>query len=64
MYFKWDLFRRHIKKRVYVAKNGFKWLFLCMGKTHKYTNVRTSEPMSWVIDTIPTWTSGSEYLMQ
>ena len=40
MYFKWDLFRRHIKKRVYVAKNGFKWLFLCMGKTHKCTNVR------------------------
>ena len=43
MYFKWDLFRRHIKKWVYVAKNGFKRLFLCMGKTHKYTNVRVSD---------------------
>ena len=42
MYFKWDLFRRHIKKWGYVAKNGFKWLFFCMGKTHKYINVRTS----------------------
>ena len=42
MYFKWDLFRRHIKKWVYVAKYGIKWLFLCMGKTHKYTNVRAS----------------------
>ena len=42
MYFKWDLFHRHIKKWGYVAKNGFKWLFFCMEKTHKYINVRTS----------------------
>ena len=42
MYFQWDLFRRHIKKWVYVAKNGFKWLYFGMGKTQKYTNVRLS----------------------
>ena len=34
MYFKWDLFRRHVKKWVNVAKNGFKWLFFEMEKTH------------------------------
>ena len=41
VYFKWDLFCRHIK-------NGFVWLkmslsgYFCMGKTHKYTNIRMS----------------------
>ena len=46
MYFKLDLFRRHMKKWGYVAKNGFKWLFFCMGKTHKYivNHVRTITP--------------------
>ena len=42
MYFKWDLFRRHIKKWGYVAKNGFKGLFFCMEKQHKNINVRMS----------------------
>ena len=42
MYFKWDLFRRHIKKWGYVAKNGFKWLFFCMEKTHVRPSVRPS----------------------
>ena len=46
MYFKWDLFRRHIKKWGYMAKNGFKWLFFCMEKTHKYINVRMSVHLS------------------
>ena len=34
MHFKWDLFPRHIKKLVYVAKIEFtgKWLFFLYGK--------------------------------
>ena len=32
MYFKWGLFRKHIKKWIYVAKNGFKWLYFLYGK--------------------------------
>ena len=33
MYFKWDLFRRHIKKRVYVAKMGLSGYF-CVWERH------------------------------
>ena len=48
MYFKWNLFRRHIKNWVYVAKNGFKWLLFCMGKTHKYSCVCPSIHSTYV----------------
>ena len=43
MYFKWDLFRKHIKIGFMWLKMGLlKWLLFCMGKTHKNTNVRMS----------------------
>ena len=46
MYFKWDLFCRHIKKWVNVAKMGLSGYFFVMEKTHKYTNVRMSIRLS------------------
>ena len=46
MYFKWDLFRRHIKKWVNVAKMGLSGYFFVMEKTHKFTNVRMSVRLS------------------